>query len=149
MTNYRKALELYPNPARKVNLAELYLVAGHVQEAVSLSQEILQDPQADPDDMLAMRFNCLAALLMQGNQADALAERHDLIAYYQGLATEYERGWGYGFVKKFLHATDQLTATDKTLLFKLIDIFEAPKPESDQNSKSLKHGCPRCRRNDG
>jgi tetratricopeptide (TPR) repeat protein len=138
ITNFRKALELDPNPVRKANLAELYLVAGHVQEAVSLSQEVLQDPQTDTDHMLAMRFTCLAALLMQGNQADALAERQDLMTYYQGLATEYERGWGYGFVKNFLHATDKLPETDKTLLFKLIEILEAPKPEGDQKLKEFK-----------
>jgi len=137
ITNYRKALELDPNPVRKADLAEVYLVAGHAQEAVSLSREIFQDPQTDPDHMLAMRLNCLTALLVQGNQADTLAERHDLIAYYHGLTTEYERGWDYGVVKKFLRATDQLPATDKTLLFKLIDMLEAPKPEGDRKLKAF------------
>jgi streptomycin 6-kinase len=147
---YRKAYDLYEkaymryreNIGSKMWFAEESLLVEKAEQAFALADDVVKRQLFSPEDRLAMRFIVVISLRYQQKRAETLTELQTLIAYYRSLIAYNEKYWEYEALKNVISMSQKLSDADKTLLLKLIDILEAPKPEGDQKLKELEAQLP-------
>jgi len=124
---YKKVYDQNPkNWAYAENFAEASLTAGHIDEVLSLTNDVRSDPDASIQSKLTMKMLQIAAFLLRGEQGRAFAELGVFRDEYGSVPKDYARGWTYSGTKSFVQANAALKPVEKVLLTNMIDLLEAP-----------------------
>jgi tetratricopeptide (TPR) repeat protein len=136
--SYRRCLNIDPKFIdAKSNTAEAYLVTERFEKAFVMANEVLKEKDLLTSDKMGVSFIAIASLVFQEKDVEAGEALQRLTKYYRSVTREYERGWNYEDVKKFINQNKTLKENKRTLLLKLIDILESPKAEGDKKLKEL------------
>jgi hypothetical protein len=121
LRNLRGELPADSSTSILTNLAEASLTTGRYDQAVRLSDEVIDREGDDPGTTLTLLFIRYAALVLSGQEAaDA---RADLIAYQRGLPPTFRNTWTYTGTRAFIQ--EVTTPVDKGPLLELLGTIEA------------------------
>lgn len=135
---YKETIEIDPaNTSTKTNLAMAYLIAGHFNDAFAQANNLLKEKDILIDDILAIRFVSICALVFQEKQLEAAEQLKNFTKYYESISGEYERDWRYSEIKDFIIKNKKLPQKQRELLLQLVDLLESPKKQGDKKLQEL------------
>lgn len=135
---FRKVYEQAPEDWSVIeNFAEANLTTGRLDAVLELTKKVLSLKDASIQSKLSMRLFQVAAYLMRGEQGLAFSELGSFRDEYGKVPPDYARGWIYEGTKNYVDTQSKLRPAEKSLLFRMMDLLEAPQEQAAAKLKQF------------